>query len=51
MITESNIYVHYGSDEFVKSKFLPVKNYRSVVFKKPVQGTGFWASPKNSEHS
>lgn len=51
MITASNIYVHYGSDEFVKSKFLPVKNYRSVVFKKPTPGTGFWASPKNSEHS
>lgn len=50
-ITKSNIYVHYGSDDFVKSNFLPVKNYHSPVFKKPMPGTGFWASPKNSENS
>lgn len=44
-----NYFVHFGACSFDPKKFKPVKN--GFKREKPKGGTGFWASPVNSELS
>ncbi len=42
-------FIHYGSNKFNSERFKQIEN-REFPDKKPLQGTGLWASPINSAY-